>query len=360
MRKKNRCKTLLAGLVSMCMAFHLAPVQSMAAEREAYTYTVTFYAGNHGYFSGNANVSVSSGQDVQVSNQGSRLVVSGLSYNSRVSFNAPGSTGLENDKYYVRGIRRSGTDTSETQVGTPSFEVTGDQDYVVAYGISGDLVEYTVNYQDGNGNTLRESETYRGNAGDYMVVAYLYIEGYQPQAYNLGRTLTKNAAENVFTFVYTPVPEDENPEGGSTGGGGGTGGTTEEGGGASVPAPGTAEGAGAPAAGTAAGGAAADAGTGAAGGAGAAGADGEGAAVPDDEVPLDEGPEDLINLDDEEVPLAEPDGDAADAGETEGNTRNIAGAVAAAGISAAALIALFVLWLKKRKNDQEEAGTEEK
>ena len=40
------------------------------------------------------------------------------------------------------------------------------------------------------------------------MVAYHYIEGYQPQAYNLTKTLSKNEAENVFTFVYEPVPED--------------------------------------------------------------------------------------------------------------------------------------------------------
>ena len=40
------------------------------------------------------------------------------------------------------------------------------------------------------------------------MVAYHYIEGYQPQSYNLTKTLSKNEAENVFTFVYEPVPED--------------------------------------------------------------------------------------------------------------------------------------------------------
>lgn len=40
------------------------------------------------------------------------------------------------------------------------------------------------------------------------MVAYHYIEGYQPQAYNLTKTLSKNEAENVFTFVCEPVPED--------------------------------------------------------------------------------------------------------------------------------------------------------
>ena len=40
------------------------------------------------------------------------------------------------------------------------------------------------------------------------MVAYHYIEGYQPQPYNLTKTLSMNEAENVFTFVYEPVPED--------------------------------------------------------------------------------------------------------------------------------------------------------
>ena len=40
------------------------------------------------------------------------------------------------------------------------------------------------------------------------MVAYHYIEGYQPQAYNLTKTLSKNEAENVFTFVYEPVPQE--------------------------------------------------------------------------------------------------------------------------------------------------------
>ena len=38
-----------------------------------------------------------------------------------------------------------------------------------------------------------------------MVVAYRYIEDYQPQAYNLGRTLSEDASANVFTFEYTPL-----------------------------------------------------------------------------------------------------------------------------------------------------------
>ena len=97
-------------------------------------------------------------------------------------------------------------DTMELQVGlkNSSFEVTGDQEYVVAYGIKGDQVAYTINYQDANGNKLADSQTFYGNVGDKPVVAYTYIDGYTPEYRNLTKTLSANAAENVFTFNYLP------------------------------------------------------------------------------------------------------------------------------------------------------------
>ena len=85
----------------------------------------------------------------------------------------------------------------------------GDADYVVAYGIRGDMVEYTVQYQDEDGNALADSRTSSGNVGDEAVVAYLYVEGYRPLNFNLSKVLSANSADNVFTFVYTQILEDE-------------------------------------------------------------------------------------------------------------------------------------------------------
>ena len=103
----------------------------------------------------------------------------------------------------------------------------GDADYVVAYGIRGDMVEYTVQYQDEDGNALADSRTYYGNVGDEAVVAYLYIEGYRPLNFNLSKVLSANGADNVFTFVYTQILEDEViiVDGGTTVTNGGTTGT---------------------------------------------------------------------------------------------------------------------------------------
>ena len=69
-------------------------------------------------------------------------------------------------------------------------------------------VAYTVNYQDANGKTLADSQTFYGNAGDKPVVAYKYIENYIPQALALTKTLSDNESKNVFTFTYTPGETD--------------------------------------------------------------------------------------------------------------------------------------------------------
>ena len=322
----NRSIRILTGLLSLCVAFGTGTVKSLAAE--PYTYTVTFHAGGNGTFPENGferflSVEGSAYEAVRTAD-GSSIVVSGLSPDAVVSYDAAAGEGAvllpQDSRYYVKGIRRSGHDNEEA--GSTSFRVEKDLDHVVAYGIRGDLTSYTVHYQDGAGNTLLESRTYTGNVGDRPMAGYRYIEGYQPQAYNLTKTLVKNEAENVFTFVYTPV---------QTGGGGGTGGggTAGEaaggaGGQAAAEAPGgAAAGAGTPAG--AAGGAGGTAGVpvpggaeaGTPGGAGAADAGAEaGTLLPDEQVPADEGPRDLVDLDDEETPLADmpSDGNQTNAG----------------------------------------------
>lgn len=90
----------------------------------------------------------------------------------------------------------------------PGFIVKGDADYVVAYGIKGNMVAYTVNYQDASGKSLAESQTFYGNVGDKPVVAYRYVENYIPDALALTKTLSNNESENVFTFTYKPGATD--------------------------------------------------------------------------------------------------------------------------------------------------------
>ena len=274
---------------------------------EEYTYKVTFYAGAQGTFSGEDDLSVE-GSEYTITREADKITVSGLKAGSVVSFNAQkgGAVSLDTDsKYYVKGIRKSGRDNSTVEAS--AFRVTEDQDYVVAYGVKGNLTSYTVNYVDAEGNAIAESATYYGNVGDKPIVAYRYVEGYLPQAYGLTKTLSENAAENVFTFEYSRI-ETETVVVPGEGSGAGTGTGTETEPGTDEPGTDTPE-----------------------------QPDQPGTDTPD----TPEVPDDVIDLDDEETP----------GGNIDLNEGNLPIAVSV-GIGVAALIALIVLVLFAKKKRQ--------
>lgn len=333
---KKRYSGFLRGLSGACltavlMLSPLGSLGSLAAGTEApdapYDYQITFYAGNQGAFAAGPSIQVlgadGSRKEASVEAGADAVRVKGLEAGDRVVFDQIQGDAVDlgpDSPYYVRGIRKSGYDNDDEK--PASFLVEQDQDYVVAYGVKGDLVSYVIHYEDSAGRSLADSRTYYGNVGDRPVVAFRYVEGYEPQAYNLTKTLSRNEAENVFTFVYSRV---------QTGGGGGTGGGSGNAdAGTGGTAGGTAGTEGAAGAGGAAGTAGA-AGTGgaAAGAGGAAGTAGDaagtetpeegagaGVEAPDEEVPADEGPRDLVDLDDEETPLSDfpANGEGAKAG----------------------------------------------
>lgn len=178
-------KKMLVSLLSVTVIATAPAVTAMAAQTTPYTYKVTLSAGNKGTIDGQ--------QKVEELN---------LTAGSTISFDL-NDIQVTDEKYYVKGIRLSGRDNAEA-LAAPAFTVGGDADYVVAYGIKGEQVAYTVEYKDADGNTLADSQTFYGNVGDKPVVAYRYIENYVPQALALTKTLSENEADNVFTFTYTP------------------------------------------------------------------------------------------------------------------------------------------------------------
>lgn len=190
----KKWKRLLVSLLTVSMTLGASTMSVMADDTTPYTYKVTLSAGNKGTINGQ-----------------SKIEKSDISYGSKFSFD---NTALYNiqvtdDRYYVKGIRLSGRDNaSSKRLDAPAFIVTGDADYVVAYGIKGNMVAYTVNYQDASGKSLAESQTFYGNVGDKPVVAYRYVENYIPDALALTKTLSDNESENVFTFTYTPGATD--------------------------------------------------------------------------------------------------------------------------------------------------------
>lgn len=212
------CKFLTAFLV-LSISCTTCRMQGTAAE--ARTYTIALYAGNHGRFADTSFVTVAGeGTEavVGIEEDGRAIRVSGLKENEIVVFDAAseGAVAMEEDsKYYIKGIRRSGRDNSE--VDTPAVSADADRDYVIAYAVRGDMVSYEVKYEDKAGRALAQSRVYYGNVGDRPVAAFIYIPGYVPQAYNLTKTLSQNAAENVFTFVYSRLPSSGQESGSSQG-----------------------------------------------------------------------------------------------------------------------------------------------
>lgn len=313
MRKR---KSLLGALLSVLL-LHVMFLPVKAAQLpEADTYSIRIFAGQQG------TMTECSGGNGRITEDGKTFILNGLGYGERVSVsyalvrkgdnadtadsqynyfvltvrqgesNDPAKTSTirfrTESKYNVIGSRESGKDNSE-RVG--SEPIVRDKDYVIAYGLMKDAVEYTIHYVDTAGNTLRPSDKYYGTVGDMPVVSYQYFDGYQPQAYNLTKTLTANAADNVFTFVYSrvtgpgvtvitipgaPGPTTTPTEGTVTVIPGEEGGAGGGGGGADAPAP--------------------DEGG------------GEDTNLPDEPVPLTP-PQETINLDNEDLPLADFDKD---------------------------------------------------
>lgn len=330
MRQTRRISGMM---LALCLL--LLPCCSVLAAEEEYTYTVRFFSGAQGTIDGKE-----------------MIVKKKLHYGERVTFSQRQVALHDGSKYYVKGIRESGKDNN-TAVSTSSFPVEGDMDYVVVYGLLGNSVAYTVNYVDAAGNTLAPSETYYGNVGDEPVVAFLYIEGYQPQAYNLTGTLKENAADNVFNFVYTPAATPAPPQQPAAPG---TATIAPPAATAAPGTPGTQPGTTAPA------GEAGEAAEGEEGGAGEGEAAEEGTQEGGNEGAEAEGeaenagPQELERIDDEEAPLANTDlGMGNNAVDAKDFARRLADfpLAAKAGICAAVLLAVgaaawFLLFRKKK------------
>lgn len=303
-------KKLAAAAAAITFLLSLSILTADAAEApKGYSYQVTLHAGNQGTIGGQDSVTISD-----------------LQYGAQVSFDLS-TIQVTDDRYYVKGVRLSGRDNNT--VNATAFRVEGDADYVVAYGIKGNLVAYTVKYQDASGRQLAADSTFYGNVGDKPIVAYKYIENYVPQALALTKTLSANEAENVFTFVYTPGEAGTITIPGSD--------TTNV---VTVVVPGV----------TTVNGGGANAGGNGAGGGATAGADANGGAAGegdnDDNVEVTT-PDNLVDLDENQAPAANIDLD--------GNGAKAFPFAAAVVIGVGALAALLVLavWIRKRMKSEE-------
>ncbi|MBR6408361.1 MAG: hypothetical protein IKS19_07280 [Clostridia bacterium] len=184
----NKFSKIAASALTVCLIF----LSTLPCLAENYSYTVNMSGGLHGRVTGRISDT--------------------FDYNEQWN---PNDYPVEvtNEKYYFKGYHISGR---EGIVG--ATKITKDTVFVATYGIRGSTVTYKVNYCDQSGNPLRESMTYTGNEGDKPVIAFLYVEDYLPQAYNLTKTLSSDESENVFTFTYRKIPAQTTSGSKSSGG----------------------------------------------------------------------------------------------------------------------------------------------
>lgn len=208
LRSGSAASALLAVFFTLALVFFGMPgTMPTQVYADDFTYHVTVSGGLHGTVNGASQV------DVDIAPGG--------------EFNPNDYTVALNsgdDKYYFKGFHVSGIE----RVLTGARKVDEDMVFVATYGVKGDLVEYTVHYVDADGNKLRADSVFHGNPGDKPVVAYQYIEGYLPQAYNLTATLTEDGP-NEFTFTYTEnenAGTDDNGAGGAQDNAGASAGTS--------------------------------------------------------------------------------------------------------------------------------------
>ena len=353
---RSRRRVGIGLMLGLLLTLLLGAVSVQAADDD-YTYTVRVYGGNKGTVNG-----------------ADEVVKTGLKAGESVSV----SLASTDKKYVVKGLRESGRiDEPLTYANAAPVSLNGearDRDYVVVYGVEGKTVKYTVNYVDTNGVKRADSEEFYGDVGDVPVVAYKYIEGYFPNTRNLTKIhgLSKNARENVFTFIYQPNPVETvvvtptpAPDTGNQGQEGTGTQTAESGTGTAESGTGTAE------SGTGTG----ESGTGTAEAGTEAAESGTEAAAPAEEAPVvpetenlpaspEEVPE-LTDIDEGEVPMAAPDDEGGEEDEEAEPSATPApeepapagglsgGIIAALAAALVAILAAIMVALKKRGKDSD-------
>ena len=227
MRLSRKLLSVLAFLLFAGMSVKTVYAEGQPEEEtpapapSSYTYDVVIYQGDQPGFAGTENpvrITVEPGTelDIQFNEAAGGYELTVGETTVTIALPKTDNGGVQEDSIYTPlGIKETGTDNAEVIVSLTgdAAKVNEDKSYVVSYGVTGTLVDYTIIYQTNTGTVLGRSN-YKGRVGDKPVVAALSFDGYAPDARNRTRTLTADPSANVFTFTYYPS---------ATGAGDGTG-----------------------------------------------------------------------------------------------------------------------------------------
>ncbi len=192
----KRTKKLLGLFLSLAVAVGLFISTPITADA-AYTYKIKLSLGN------NENASFEENTVSDLASKGytaslvknskgveRTLVIEGLGYDAQITVDlanyvkitvpdVPEGEMSTATTYYVKGIKRAGSDKVEDAWSTKApYCVEGDQTFVVAYGV-GATVPYLIQYVDLDGNKLFDDEIEYGAKGEILKVPARYKKGYR-------------------------------------------------------------------------------------------------------------------------------------------------------------------------------------
>ncbi|MCR4567081.1 MAG: hypothetical protein K5769_03450 [Pseudobutyrivibrio sp.] len=236
MKLRNKLLSLLSTALCCTWVFSFASIDAHAGEIQRngegkYEYRINIsLSGGEGFKFNEEAAKAIFGSNVTIS--GDELVVShvpyGAKYDVQINDGAhnsylvtePSTVDEAGLIYYVKGLRLAGDDKVIDSVVTDKkdqsgnniidfsdvahISITGDEEYVVAYGV-GQSVQYTIRYVDKNNNPLLPDESKFGARGRKIYVPSKHIDGYKPDAYFKTKSSGLDKGD-VFTFVYSENP----------------------------------------------------------------------------------------------------------------------------------------------------------
>ncbi|MBQ7147548.1 MAG: hypothetical protein IJR96_02230 [Pseudobutyrivibrio sp.] len=218
----KKMRRLLSLMLTLVCVFTILITDSVSVNAEEYFYRIKICLGNNAdaYFDAAGVAELEKNYKVvpastEVGSGTTELQIENLKFNECVTVDVDSLVKIKpneqtgESKYYMAGLRVSGGDTIVTQTTkdaagernvTGNFKVTGDENYVVAYGV-GAAISYQVKYVDEAGNDLMAADTYYAARGEIVQVPARHVDGYYPDAYY--KTASKGLREDtVFTFIY--------------------------------------------------------------------------------------------------------------------------------------------------------------
>lgn len=344
----KRIKHILTVLFAAVMVI----AAGMQVKAEPYKYRVTLLPGLYGTINGTGfDVPYGKKVSLAVSEDSEGNIVASASYGGE-TYTVTVNSDVRN-KYYCKGFHISGIEP----VVTGDLTITEDKILVASYGMKSKAVKYIVRFVDGSGNALAEEKTFYGNISDKPVVSCEYIEGWVPDALQKTGTLLDpndpaytEGVSNVFPFIYHRAAAIPGGAGGGTTGEGGY--TFVDDGTEVVYLPGA--GGGGNAGGNAGGNQNGVNPNNAAPAANNGGQDAAPAADAGNDAPAE-----IIDLDDQEVPLVNPETPNSEVSPTVNPKPGVSFvwilAMILSGFGIIALIAILIMLLKRRKKEQPQA-----